>query len=126
MKLTSLFAAIQVGFASSQATQPVSSAPVEAPVVDLGYAKYLGYKDNSSGLTYYRGIQYAQPPVGDLRWQKPRPIEDSNSFNGTLLNATEKAPTCHQSYPKSLVVGMGVPAVVSDVGPYRTLRFTNT
>ena len=45
-----------VASANGQATQPVSSIPSEAPVVDLGYASYLGYTNDTSGITYYRGI----------------------------------------------------------------------
>lgn len=92
-------------FARGQATQPITSVPSGAPVVDLGYASYLGYTNDTAGITYYRGIQYAQPPVGPLRWQKPLPIEASNDFNGRTLNATKIAPSCYQSVPESLVLG---------------------
>ncbi|KAG8165240.1 hypothetical protein KVR01_005515 [Diaporthe batatas] len=92
-------------FANGQATQPVSSIPSGAPVVDLGYVSYLGSTNDTSGITYYRGIHYAQPPVGALRWQKPRPIEQANDFEGATLNATQAAPSCYQSAPESLLLG---------------------
>ena len=41
--------------------------------VDLGYATYTGFKNSSTGLHYFRGMQYAAAPVGKLRWQKPQP-----------------------------------------------------
>ncbi|KAJ7039553.1 Alpha/Beta hydrolase protein [Mycena alexandri] len=41
------------------------------PVIDLGYAKYQGVVDTTLNLTSFRGIRYAAPPTGKLRWQAP-------------------------------------------------------
>jgi para-nitrobenzyl esterase len=30
----------------------------------------------SSGISIFRGIPFAQPPVGDLRWKAPRPVKN--------------------------------------------------
>jgi para-nitrobenzyl esterase len=43
------------------------------------------------GLTVYRGIPYAAPPVGDLRWRPPAPV----SWKGTL-DASRFKPACMQ------------------------------
>ena len=40
------------------------------------------------GLTVYRGIPFAAPPVGDLRWRAPQPAA---KWNG-VLQATKFAP----------------------------------
>ncbi len=45
------------------------AAPL-APVM-TEYGLVQGAAEN--GLTVYRGIPYAEPPVGDLRWRAPRP-----------------------------------------------------
>ncbi len=37
------------------------------------------------GLTVYRGIPFAAPPVGDLRWKAPQPLKP---WNGVLLADT--------------------------------------
>jgi para-nitrobenzyl esterase len=33
-----------------------------------------------SGISMFKGVPYAQPPVGDLRWREPQPV---NSWEGT-------------------------------------------
>jgi para-nitrobenzyl esterase len=45
------------------------------------------------GVEHYLGIPYAQPPVGDLRWRAPRPIED---WAGTL-QVQDNPVRCSQS-----------------------------
>src|SRR5207248_9114770 len=41
------------------------------------------------GLTIYRGIPYAAPPVGDLRWRAPQPVP---KWNGVRM-ANERIRT---------------------------------
>jgi carboxylesterase type B len=86
----------------------LSAAQSTVPLINLGYVTYTGYQNSTAGINYYRGIPYAQPPVGDLRWRKPRPIEANNNFAGKTLNATTVAPACYQSLPKSLYTPMNV------------------
>ena len=44
------------------------------------------------GITVYRGIPFAAPPVGDLRWRAPQPVEP---WEG-VLEAREFCPACPQ------------------------------
>jgi carboxylesterase type B len=84
---------------------PLASAQsnaTDAPTVNLGYVSYRGYQNVTAGITYYRGIPYAQPPVGALRWRKPRAIEAQNNFAGKTVDATQIGPACYQSLPLSL------------------------
>lgn len=44
------------------------------------------------GSALYKGVPFAEPPVGDLRWREPRPV---SSWTGTR-EAHEFAPACMQ------------------------------
>ncbi|KAF3761203.1 alpha/beta-hydrolase [Cryphonectria parasitica EP155] len=50
--------------------------------------------DLESGVTVYKGIPFATPPVGDLRWTAPTPPAN---WTG-VLNATSFGADCAQSY----------------------------
>ncbi|KAI1822158.1 carboxylesterase [Xylaria intraflava] len=69
-----------------------------APVVDLGYAKYQGLYNSTYDQNIYRGIRYAAPPVGSLRWQMPQPPGGNRS---TVIPAVDYPPQCPQSPPNS-------------------------
>lgn len=43
---------------------------MEIPIIETKYGKVRGIRED--GCIVYKGIPYAQPPVGDLRWRAPR------------------------------------------------------
>ena len=53
-------------------SQPVI-APEEAPRAAVAQGVLVGRA--SDGVRSFKGVPYAQPPVGDLRWRAPRPAE---------------------------------------------------
>lgn len=71
------------------------SASVAAPIVDLGYDRYQGYYDSEFGLNVFKGIRYAAPPIGKLRWQAPQ--TPAPSENNTITQAVVQPPLCPQS-----------------------------
>ncbi|KAK1625196.1 Alpha/Beta hydrolase protein [Colletotrichum phormii] len=70
-------------------------------VIDLGYAKYEGYNNATSGLNIWKGIRYAAPPTGSQRWQPPRlpSSNDTAGAGGGVTAATDYGPICPQNYP---------------------------
>ncbi|GKT56033.1 lipase 1 [Colletotrichum tofieldiae] len=68
--------------------------------VDLGYAQFQGaVTDAKLGVTAWKGIQYAAPPVGDLRFAAPvDPVQTG------LVNATVHGPICPPQQPNDWTV----------------------
>ncbi|KAF1944125.1 acetylcholinesterase precursor [Clathrospora elynae] len=60
--------------------------------VDLGYGVYRGYANASTGINTWRGIRFAAPPTGDLRWQGPQPP----AINRTTTAAEAYGSACPQ------------------------------
>lgn len=68
MKVIHYIASWAIACLASCQTQPASVQPL----VEVEGGKIQGYQDN--GLTIYKGIPFAAPPVGDLRWKTPQPV----------------------------------------------------
>ncbi|KAK7044580.1 carboxylic ester hydrolase [Favolaschia claudopus] len=62
------------------------------PVVDLGYAKYQGVVDSKLKITAFRGIRYAAPPTGSLRFRAPA----APSSTPGVQQAFNDPPQCYQ------------------------------
>ena len=70
--------------------------PVAAPVAATQAGAFQGVLEN--GVYAFRGIPYAEAPVGPRRWQPPRPVAQHSGIRG----ATDFGPVCPQ-------VGSGEP-----------------
>jgi para-nitrobenzyl esterase len=90
---TALIAAVPIllcciGHASGGVRQQTGN-----PVVRIESGALEGTFDpENPGVAYFRGIPYAAPPVGKLRWKPPRPVEP---WSGTR-RAVELAPAAPQ------------------------------
>ncbi|MDQ0558645.1 para-nitrobenzyl esterase [Rhizobium mesoamericanum] len=63
--------------------------------VTVGIDSGLLSGETSGIVVVFRGIPYAAPPVGDLRWRNPRP---AGKWKG-VRNAREFGPSCVQAAP---------------------------
>src|SRR5689334_9824441 len=65
---------------------------IEDPVrLDTGLVS--GSDTATAGVRVYKGIPYAAPPVGKLRWRAP---ESAASWDG-VRQAVKFSPVCHQA-----------------------------
>jgi len=112
--VTLLLSPITMGQSRKQAVEHAS-----APVVKLDSGLVQGMPLNASPKEMiFKGIPYAAPPVGDLRWKPPQPVK---SWQG-VRSATEFGPSCSQpdhlsSFFKSLSTLVGSdPAKILPLG----------
>ncbi|KAG9082415.1 hypothetical protein FRC06_005085 [Ceratobasidium sp. 370] len=93
----------------ASAAQPGLTSPL-GPVVDLGYAAYAGNSTSPTGqvnssVTFFGGIPYVQPPLGDLRFRAPKDLDERVKSNRTVADARGWGPVC---VPQPAVEGSGV------------------
>ena len=65
---------------------------MEQPLVEESGTRYLGIEQDS-GVQAFLGIPFAEPPVNELRWERPVPIQGSLGD----VNATKFMPACMQT-----------------------------
>ena len=51
-----------------------SSPEANNPVLTIEGGQVQGVMADNPGVYVYRGIPYAAPPIGDLRWKEPQPV----------------------------------------------------
>lgn len=78
-----------------------SSGPVS------GLDELFSTGNDSRRVLSFLGIPYAQPPVGSLRFQLPRPAQNWTS----VLNATRKSNACYQPVDTMYTQGFPYDAV---------------
>ena len=51
-----------------------SDEEAACPVLNVEGGQVQGIKCENPGVFVYKGIPYAAPPIGDLRWKEPQPV----------------------------------------------------
>ena len=85
-----------------------TSKSKSAPVVDTSAGRVQGL--TAGALNVFKGIPYAAPPVGALRWKAP---ETMPAWSG-IREATEFGPACVQPKPKLSNIYEGKPVPMSE------------
>ena len=67
MRVESILAAV-LAAAALVGCQPAN------PVLDIEGGQVQGVESSVKGVYIYKGIPFAAPPVGDLRWKEPQPV----------------------------------------------------
>lgn len=76
---------------------------VERPAVRVETGALQGVIEYN--MNVFRGIPYAAPPVGELRWRPPQP---PLAWSG-VRDASKFGESCPQQYVKNLSTGLGLP-----------------
>ena len=78
-----------------------SSYNSSLPIIDLGYVKQQATEYNQTyDFYHFRNIRYAAPPLGDLRFRKPKPPLSQTGIQNGDISFLES--TCHQAWPRLL------------------------
>lgn len=88
--------------------QPLTAR--QAPSAETSQGTFRG-QSLDDGLVVFRGIRYAEPPVGDARWQPPTPVADREG----VQDATQFGAACMQpAIPASSIYGDDPPSMSED------------
>ena len=73
------------------------------PVVETAYGQVRGIDDGR--VTAWKGVRYAAPPTGELRWRAPQPPEPWSE----VADATTFGPVCPQPVEPRIPIDLGAP-----------------
>lgn len=84
------FGVFLIACACAMQTPDVFAESISGPVTDTQFGKVRG--EISSAVSIFRGIPFAAPPIGNLRWRAP---QNPSPWKG-ILDASSFGPPCVQ------------------------------
>ncbi len=101
-----LFAVLLMGLSNSCSTKNTEVSVLTDPIkIETGYISGTIIGDLGKEVRIYRGIPYAAPPVGDLRWKAPEPAASWEGIREcTVFGNTSPQPAAaadHRDMPRS-------------------------
>lgn len=75
----------------------------DGPIVDTAYGPVRGGDDGT--VKVWKGVRYAAPPIGELRWRAPQPPARWRE----LADATRVGPACPQPIDPRVPIELGAP-----------------
>ncbi len=85
---------------ASKAQDPVPEASPGLNTVQIESGLITGYYNKQTGIVAFKGVPYAAPPLGKLRWRPPRP---AIPWNG-VKDCTVFGPSPMQAKPVSFLM----------------------
>src|SRR5580698_4945803 len=88
--------AVLLAAAAIDGAASAHSTPAKAPVVRIESGQVRGLE--ADGVVSFKGIPYAAPPVGKLRWREPQPaqhwagVRDATKFGPECMQTTDEVP----------------------------------
>lgn len=77
----------------------LAKVPEGQPSVVISSGVYVGRNDD--GVKTFKGIPYAQAPVGNLRWRTPQPLKPDNKIHEAYYFGKSAIQTEANSEPAS-------------------------
>ncbi len=71
--------------------------PALGPVVTVAQGQLAGIPGDDPSITVFKGIPFAAPPVGDLRWRPPQPapawrgVHRADTFGASAMQADQRS-----------------------------------
>ena len=88
-----LAAGAAFGQAQRAADPAAAPSPANGPIVKIRQGEAQGIV--ADGVTVFKGLPFAAPPLGDLRWRDPKPpakwsgVRAANAFSSTCAQAED-------------------------------------
>ncbi|CAA7269129.1 unnamed protein product [Cyclocybe aegerita] len=91
--------------------------------VNLDYGSFTGLQNTGTGITYFRGVRYAEAPAGNLRWRAPVSPPDRHLGR---VNATQFGDACIATAQTSEVNGASEDCLFGNIYiPTNTTKSSN-